>query len=231
MTFDPQQHFRVLERKDKKTGEIIRSNYLDVRWRILWFREDHPKGRIVTEEVYVGPIWTTKTEWKGGSRSSTEMEVPGVRFKASVYDGDGNLLASDYKSETMNDFPDYYEKSSTGAIGRALALAGYGTQFAEEFDEEDTATGNIALADSPVEIKVKEFEPNKNSNLSVVASTTPAQPSADSAQCAECGKPVEGYSVGPRKVSVAELIATSQKEYGVTLCREHYAARRKPAGK
>jgi hypothetical protein len=36
------------------------------------------------------------------------------------------------------------EKAETGAIGRALALIGYGTQFAPEMDEEDR------IVDSPV---------------------------------------------------------------------------------
>ncbi len=42
-------------------------------------------------------------------------------------------------------FSDYIEKAETGAIGRALAALGYGTQFAPEFNEEHR------IVDSPVE--------------------------------------------------------------------------------
>ena len=42
-------------------------------------------------------------------------------------------------------FPDYIEKAETGAIGRALAMCGYGTLQAPEFDEQDR------LADAPIE--------------------------------------------------------------------------------
>jgi hypothetical protein len=45
----------------------------------------------------------------------------------------------------MTGFPDYIEKAETGAIGRALAMCGYGTLQAPEFDEQDR------LADMPVE--------------------------------------------------------------------------------
>ena len=43
--------------------------------------------------------------------------------------------------------PDYIEKAETGAIGRALAMCGYGTLQAPGFDEQDR------LADTPVEKK------------------------------------------------------------------------------
>ena len=58
-------------------------------------------------------------------------------FKASVYDGEDRLLATATKMETAKGFADYLEKAETGAIGRALALAGYGTQFAPELLETD----------------------------------------------------------------------------------------------
>ena len=42
-------------------------------------------------------------------------------------------------------FPDYIEKAETGAMGRALAMCGYGTLQAWEFDEQERS------ADTPVE--------------------------------------------------------------------------------
>jgi len=65
-------------------------------------------------------------------------------FKATVTTGAG-ASATAYKSEKAASFPDYIEKCETGAIGRALAMVGYGTQFTgDELNEGDR------LADSPV---------------------------------------------------------------------------------
>ena len=41
------------------------------------------------------------------------------------------------RKETEIGFPDYIEKTETGAIGRALAMCGYGTLQAPGFDEQD----------------------------------------------------------------------------------------------
>ena len=41
-------------------------------------------------------------------------------------------------------FADYLEKAETRAVGRALAMCGYGTQFAPELEERER------IVDSPV---------------------------------------------------------------------------------
>ena len=46
-------------------------------------------------------------------------------------------MAKGTKMEDFRGFPDYIEKSETGAIGRALAACGFGTQFAPDLDEID----------------------------------------------------------------------------------------------
>ena len=49
------------------------------------------------------------------------------------------------KRETKKDFSDHTEKAETSAVGRALAMLGYGTQFAiSDLDEGDR------IVDSPV---------------------------------------------------------------------------------
>ena len=60
-----------------------------------------------------------------------------------VTDGHG-ATATAHGSEGCADFLEYLEKAETKAIGRALALLGYGTQFAPEFDEEHR------IVDSPI---------------------------------------------------------------------------------
>ena len=68
-----------------------------------------------------------------------------IVMKATIKDNFGNVVATARKKETEAGFPDYIEKAETGAIGRALAMCGYGTLQAPEFDEQDR------LADAPVE--------------------------------------------------------------------------------
>ncbi len=59
--------------------------------------------------------------------------------------GEALKVATATKRETKKDFPDHTEKAETGAIGRALAMLGFGTQFAtQDMDEGDR------LADAPV---------------------------------------------------------------------------------
>jgi hypothetical protein len=114
--FNPKQYLIKLQGKE----------YLEVRWRVVWFRETHPTGAITTELI------------------ATE---PTVIVRAQVHGGDGVLLASDYGTAPAAGKGTWtgrsVEKASTAAIGRALALAGFGTQFDAD-DEGDN------LADSPV---------------------------------------------------------------------------------
>ena len=49
----------------------------------------------------------------------------------------GGGSATGYGSETAKDFGDFIEKAETKALGRALIALGYGTQFAQEFGEDD----------------------------------------------------------------------------------------------
>jgi hypothetical protein len=106
---------------------IGNAQYLEVKWRIYWFREVCPQGAILSELVH--------------------HDANSAIFKATVII-DGVTVATDYGSETYDDFRDFHEKASTKAIGRALALAGFGTQFTGEFDF-GAASG--AVVDSPVD--------------------------------------------------------------------------------
>ena len=68
-------------------------------------------------------------------------------MKATIKEMHNTVIPVTRKKETESGFPDYIEKAETGAIGRALAMCGYGTLQAPEFDEQDR------LADTPVEKK------------------------------------------------------------------------------
>ena len=117
-------------------------NYLPVSARLIWFRNEHPDWGIETEPV------------------TLDMEKQYAIFRAKVYNAEGRLMAVGTKREDVRGFPDYIEKAETGAVGRALALCGFGTQFAPELDEVDIrqagAPGGISVgrfADSPQPIR------------------------------------------------------------------------------
>lgn len=116
--------------------------YLQVAHRVVWFREEHPD-------------WCIKTYSVEGCK---EYSV----YKAEIIDCKGRLIATATKREDATHFSDYIEKSETGAIGRALALCGYGTQFCEQdFDELPR------IVDSPIQPKKKTVENYQNTPLPV----------------------------------------------------------------
>ncbi|HEU5227943.1 MAG TPA: hypothetical protein VFU49_09045 [Ktedonobacteraceae bacterium] len=143
-TFNPNDHVIQLKSRDGS------KDYLPVQWRLVWFREQCPHGTIETEMLHLDLDRVTEEEtfvWNNEKRRSEKVvkQANGfVLFKATVKDGKGGV-ATGTKSEKAASFPDYIEKAETGAIGRALAALGYGTQFAPELSEEHR------IVDSPVD--------------------------------------------------------------------------------
>jgi hypothetical protein len=119
--FDPSRYLRKLGGRD----------YLEVKWRLLWLRTEHPDAVMETEMV--------------------KLDDGFALFKARVAIPNGGE-ATGWGSETRQDFFDYIEKAETKALGRALAALGYGTQFCEDFDFAAGSAGNAHVVDSPVEI-------------------------------------------------------------------------------
>jgi hypothetical protein len=128
--FDPTAHLLKLPRrvKDKATGHYttVYDDYLEVKWRLVMFRERYPHGVITTEEIYV------------------DLDRGYARYKATVADGEGGQ-ATGYGTETAADFADYVERAETRALGRALAVLGFGTPFVGQ----DLTEGDH-VADAPV---------------------------------------------------------------------------------
>lgn len=110
--FDPSRYLVQLKGKD----------YLEVKWRLVWLRNNEPNATIETELI-----------------SLTDQQAV---FKAKVTTAAG-ASATGFGSETPRDFGDYIEKAETKAVGRALGMLGYGTQFSYEFEEGDR------IVDSP----------------------------------------------------------------------------------
>src|SRR5579862_1052751 len=142
--FNPRDH--LIEIKNRGGS----AEYLPVQYRLVWFREQHPQGTIETEIVQLDLDRETEEEvfaWNNDTRRSEKVVKRAngfVIFRAVVKDGKGGM-ATGTKSEKAASFPDYLEKCESGAIGRALAALGYGTQFAPELNEEHR------IVDSPVD--------------------------------------------------------------------------------
>lgn len=119
--FDPGKYLRKLG-----SGE-----YLEVKWRLLWLRTEHPEAIVTTELV---------DHREGFALFRAQVSIP------------GGGSATGWGSETSQDFSDYIEKAETKALGRALAALGYGTQFCHDFDMGPDQAGAEKLVDAPVEV-------------------------------------------------------------------------------
>lgn len=117
MTFNPNDHMTKYKGKD----------YLPAYARIMWFRDQNPSGVILTELVNLDP----------------------PVIKATISNESGQIVATGHGMAIDNGKVIWtgrsVEKAETAAISRALAHAGFGTQFAEEDDTD-------YLADNPIDI-------------------------------------------------------------------------------
>lgn len=109
MPYDPRQHLINLKGKD----------YLPVAARLVWLNEEAERYTINTTILKLEDTYAV------------------VQATVTVLNKDNTSLktATALKREDKTHFVDYLEKAETGAVGRALGMLGYGTQFAPEFDE------------------------------------------------------------------------------------------------
>lgn len=124
------------------------SEYLEVKWRLVWLRDRHPEAQVETELV------------------SHQGDTAVFRARVTIPDGGS---ATGWGSESAGDFRDYLEKAETKAIGRALAALGFGTQFCPDH-EFGASAGRVV--DAPV--KVSRFSRGTAADDRPAASATPA---------------------------------------------------------
>jgi hypothetical protein len=123
MNFDPQKYLVRL----KQGGE-----YLPVQARVAWLRNEHPDWGILTEFLSLNDDYAIA--------------------KATITDETGRLISQGCKREDGRHFGDFAEKAETGAIGRALAHAGFGTLFAlNPNDRPEYEAGRIV--DGPLDME------------------------------------------------------------------------------
>jgi len=178
-TFDP----------NKYLSRVGGKQYLEVKWRLVWFRQENPDGKIETELVF----------------HDFDRADPFVVFKATVMDGKGGV-ATGYGSEEASDFGDYIEKAETKAIGRALAALGYGTQFCDDFIFDD---GREKVVDSPIEGRGGQRR----------RASTPSLPPADEQgkwHCESCGTEIKAGANS--RWTTEQLVSLSMRKYKKVLC-------------
>jgi hypothetical protein len=228
--FNPNEHVVQIKTKDGFR------DYLPVQWRLAWFREQHPEGIIETEMLHLEPDRETEEEIDTWNEEKNQYEkvvkhAKGfVVFRAVVKDSKGGI-GTGTKSEKAASFPDFIEKAETGAIGRALAALGFGTQFAPELDEEHR------IVDSPVKRNIAErtdsaynstiggrrasvtTRPNGNAHPSVVAenpttaSATEKQLTSIRKLCEYLGRPEPEIQPSMSYIKAKELIDQLTLEY------------------
>lgn len=158
--------------------DIKGQHYLKPAYRLVWFREEHPDWGIETDFHSLGEGWCI--------------------MKATIRNEKGQVMATAHKVENRKDFADFVEKAETGALGRALAMVGYGTQFTEDFDE------GPRIVDSPLPQK-------KSSAIKTVSQVKVAAP-------------VSGEKSAPKKANpfVEEAPFPSDADYfgGITGVKE-----------
>ena len=133
---------------------ISGSDYLEVKWRLVWMRDQHPDATIETQLM--------------SHNDNTAV------FRALVSIPGGGS-ATGWGSESAEDFRDYLEKAETKAIGRALAALGFGTQFCPDF-EFGAAAGRIVDAPVKVAARQRSTAGSDRQETASVAAIGPDQP-------------------------------------------------------
>lgn len=205
MTYDPQKH--LIELKSKNGPQ----KYLPVQARLVWFRELCPHGTIDIEEVAVDLDREVEAEafvWNPEKRRSEKVIKRGkgyARYRATVTDGQGGR-AMGTKSENGANFPDFIEKAETGAIGRALAALGYGTQFTgDELAEGDRIVD--APVTQPEPAPTEETQPASTPAATSAQPAIPAQKQRIIQLSKAAGRAVPDLSGGLTFESAAKMIA------------------------
>lgn len=118
--FDPKSYARILQKEGQEE-----QLYLDVKYRKLWFRLVHPTGKI-TSIV------------RSFSENAALVEARVYLDKADAEEHYiSNAFSQKFRSEDPKFGAKFLELAETAAVGRALADAGFGLQFADVGEEND----------------------------------------------------------------------------------------------
>jgi len=131
--FNPADFTRELTNEDG-----TKCLYLDVKYRLLWFRLHCPNGKVDPQIIH----------------ADGKSAVVTCRLYADRNDPEDHFLskATAQRFASADKYGDrFLEIAETAAIGRALAEAGYGTQFCSTKDMLDQI-----VVDAPIEVEKPE---------------------------------------------------------------------------
>ena len=132
--FNPAEYVRVTEENGNRDA------YLDAKYRILWFRLHHPNGKLDPEIIHLDEKSACIC-----CRVYADKSDPPEQFIGKAYS---------HRFYTQELFGErFLEVAETVAKGRALADAGYGTQFCFSGD-----TDTREIADSPIRLPQEDAD-------------------------------------------------------------------------
>ena len=141
----------VIEKVNKKTGEVQKKDYAEVNQRIKAFRMVYPDGFITT------------------AMTSNNEGVCVFRAEVGYYAENGNRVTvgsgTAYEKENSSyiNQTSYIENCETSAVGRALGMAGFGIDTSVASAEE---VQNAMLNQEPKKEEPKKEEPKKERKAS-----------------------------------------------------------------
>ncbi|MCL2841621.1 MAG: hypothetical protein FWE05_12715 [Defluviitaleaceae bacterium] len=134
------------------------SLYLDVKHRISWFRLVYPQGRISTKIINI----------------TDHMAVVEACVYSNAKDAVNEYLSNGHgqRFHNINDAADarFLEIAETGAIGRALAAAGFNIQ-----GETDTNSSEETPVDAPIS-QSNQVQSTTEQSAEVSATDSPSNP-------------------------------------------------------
>lgn len=152
--FDPKRYMRTTSTED---GQGL---YLDVKYRKLWFRLKYPLGKI--KKIF--------------HTLNTEIAICEARVYLNKDDPEDQYVGSGTAQRFFkagDKFGEsYMESAETAAVGRALAEAGFGSQFS---DCDVTEPADQSLADAPIDVPAPVAGPS-HAAASDTPPTAPAAP-------------------------------------------------------
>ncbi len=146
-------------------GDFVRENvredgsrdvYLDAKYRILWFRLHHPEGKLDPEIVHL----------------DDKSACVCCKVYANKADPPEHYIGKAYSHRFVSADPfgeRFLEVAETIAKGRALADAGYGTQFCFTGD-----TNSVDIADAPLTLPPEDETERPVAASTASEETTPA---------------------------------------------------------
>lgn len=188
-------NYIVIERKDKKTGEIIKKNYSVISERVRAFRQVFPLGSIRTEIL--------------------EDDGDRVTVRAEVYESSDALKpiavghAYELRTSSYINQSSYLENCETGAVGRALGFLGF-TGPSGEIATADEAS-RAEAAQEEIRRQEKEREAINKTEAKAFRSWLKENGIPEEKLVATLGKPVESITLGEHKWFINHLQETKEK--------------------